>query len=87
MPIKLKLFGNYLLLFDECLFLEDYNCIETHYDEHKNLTKLVTYDNIRKVSHTTTIDYKYDTVGNIIERLITYDSGNKELRKSEFEYY
>lgn len=69
------------------VFLEDYSCIETHYDEHKNLTKLVTYDNIRKVSYTTTIDYKYDTVGNIIERLITYDSGNKELRKSKFEYY
>jgi len=69
------------------VFLEDYSCIETQYDEHKNLTKLVTYDNIRKVSHTTTIDYKYDTVGNIIERLIIYDSGNKELRKSKFEYY
>ena len=67
--------------------IEYYSTVETQYDEHKNLTKLVTYDNLKKVNYTTTIDYKYDSVGNITEKLVTADNGNKQLYKSQFEYY
>ena len=78
---------SYKMKNNEGVFLEDYSAVETQYDEHKNLTKLITYDNLRKLNRTITIDYKYDPIGNIIERLITYENGNRELWKSKFEYY
>jgi hypothetical protein len=66
---------------------QNWSAIETNYDEHKNLTKLITYDILKKVKYTTTINYKYDAIGNIVEKLITYDNGDKQLFKYEFEYY
>ena len=83
----LYLYYSYKMKNNEGVFLEDYSAVETQYDDHKNLTKLVTYDNLRKLNRTITIEYKYDPIGNIIERLITYENGNRELRKSKFEYY
>lgn len=61
--------------------------IETKYDENKNLIKLVTYDKLKKVSYTSKIQYKYDTIGNIIEKLITYDNGDTNFARFCFEYY
>jgi len=67
--------------------IQYFSTIETQYDEHKNLIKLVTYDELQKVNYTTTINYKYDSVGNITEKLVTYENGTKQLYKSRFEYY
>lgn len=82
-----NIFFSYQTKNDEGEFVQNWAVKETQYDEHKNLTKLFTFDEIKKVNLTTIINYKYDTVGNIIEQLITYDNGNQELVKFEFQYY
>ncbi len=61
--------------------------IETQNDKKNNLIKITVQDKVQGKNSTGVVIYKYDLVGNIIEKLITFHNGIQDLIKYEFEYY